>query len=357
VRLVAVERLHIVTARLFRPAFVALSSLAMVLVLSACTPAPAAVPTAVPAVSLKVVLLPFISFTPLYLGVEDGFFEEQNLHIELVDMTTQLETTPALLSGQVDVTSGNLASGTFNTVARGGQLKIVADKGHIASSGGCADFSVLARNNVVPAGGVTAAVLRGRKLAVVPGSWQAYYADRALVEIGLKLEDLETINTPAAQVIEALASGQVDMSAIAEPWVTRIANNGNQPVLGPVQRLIPEAQYSTLIFGSKLLGPNGDVGNRFMLAFLKAVRRYNAEGRSDRVVQIVSKYTKLDVATLQSICWPSFRGDGALNIPSMIDFQKWAVAHGLIETPVTPEQFSDPSFLKYANDRLGPAPR
>jgi hypothetical protein len=39
----------------------------------------------------------------------------------------------------------------------------------------------------------------------------------------------------------------------------------------------------------------------------------------------------------------------------VLDFQNWAVAHGLIETPVGAEQFSDPGFLKYANEKLGSA--
>jgi hypothetical protein len=54
-----------------------------------------------------------------------------------------------------------------------------------------------------------------------------------------------------------------------------------------------------LVYGAKLLGQNADVGNRFMVGFLKAVRYYNEEGRTERILQIVSKYTQLDRNTLQ----------------------------------------------------------
>src|SRR5262245_41765690 len=84
------------------------------LVVGACAPAtPAAQPTAAPPptlssqpVSLKVVILPFISFAPYWIAQDDGYFKEQGLDVELVDMTNQQDTLPAMLGGQVDVTSG-----------------------------------------------------------------------------------------------------------------------------------------------------------------------------------------------------------------------------------------------------------
>src|SRR5262245_28002184 len=84
----------------------------LLFVLSACaqvTPAaPAAtVPQTTPAsastqpVDLKVVILPFISFAPYWIAQDDGYFTEQGLNVEFVDMTQQQDTLPAMLGGQV----------------------------------------------------------------------------------------------------------------------------------------------------------------------------------------------------------------------------------------------------------------
>src|SRR5690349_11814020 len=77
---------------------------------SAATPPASTVPaSAVPATetkaTVKVAMLPFISFAPFYIAQEEGFFAEQGLNVELVNITLQQDVVPALASGQVDVAS------------------------------------------------------------------------------------------------------------------------------------------------------------------------------------------------------------------------------------------------------------
>ena len=96
---------------------------------------------------------------------------------------------------------------------------------------------------------------------------------------------------------------------------------------------------------------NPDAGRRFMVAYLKAVRQYN-QGKTERNLEILAKYTKLDKELLTEACWPSFRSNGRINVRSILEFQDWAVKAGLLDNRVTVDQFWNPGFIEHANKIL-----
>src|SRR3989304_989939 len=60
-------------------------------------------PTAQP-IHLKVGVFNYISWAPLFIAYEEGYFSEQGLDVELIDFGSQsTEFIPALLSKQLDI--------------------------------------------------------------------------------------------------------------------------------------------------------------------------------------------------------------------------------------------------------------
>lgn len=332
----------------------------LVLFFAACAPiTPVAQPTAAgqptiaQPVALKVVILPFISFAPYWIAQEDGYFAEQGLQVELIDMTNQSDTLPAMLGGQVDVTSGQVYAAMFNAAAKDSGVKIVADKGYI-SPDACENIAVIGAKGHFDAGDLQAEQLDGSRLSIVPGSWNEYYLDKLLAS--LNLTDTTASNTilGSPSALEALNAGQIDITVQNEPWVTRMTDAGHVRLTPGISKLMPNSESAVMLYGPKLLGDNADVGDRFMLAYLKAVRAFN-EGKTDHNIAILNKYTKLPAELLQKMCWPSLHPDGAINTESVMDFQKWAVEKGLVATPATAEQLFDTSFAQHASQELGPA--
>jgi len=301
--------------------------------------------------TVKVAILPFISFAPFLIAQEEGFFKEQGLNVEFVRFTTQNELIPALTAGQIDVAAGLLSAGLFNTIVKGGAIKIVADKGYIDPAG-CANIALVARKDLATAGGaMTGDQLRNLKVAHVRGSWLDYYATKVLATVGLTLDDLQVITLPSPSVPEAMNTKQIDLVLNNEPWITRLLQNGHVAILTPVQQLLPDSQSAVTLYGPGLL-KNPDAGNRFMVAYLKAVRQYNA-GKTDRNIAILAKEIKLDPALLKAMCWPTLRDDGSINTASVQDFQSWSIAGKLIDEPVPEATYWDGSFIAYANKQLG----
>jgi NitT/TauT family transport system substrate-binding protein len=320
------------------------------LLLQACTntaPEQPATPGTMEVVKLQVVSQPFITFVPFFIALEEGYFAEQGLEVELVNMTVSQEVLPALSSGQVDVSSGLLSSGILNAIARGGNFRIVADKGYIDPQG-CENYALVARRDLVEAGAFASATdLRGHTVDVVPATWLEFYLARLLEEEGLSLKDVQTTDLAPPTEPEAFEQRTMALTINSEPWVTRFRKAGHMPVLTPASELLPDTEAAVVMFGPTLMGENADVGNRFMIAYLKAVRQYN-DGKTARNIELVSQFTNLDLGLLKEMCWPTLRSDGELNVQGVLDFQTWAVEVGYLDEVVPAEQFWDGNFVAHA---------
>jgi NitT/TauT family transport system substrate-binding protein len=306
-------------------------------------------------VKLTVVTQPFITFVPFYIAQQEGYYAEQGLEVEFVNFVTNQEILPALSSGQVDVSSGLLSSGMLTAMARGGNFKIVADKGYIDPAQ-CDNYVMIARKDLVEAGAFqNVADLKGHTVDVVPATWQEYYLAELLETGGLTLKDIQMTDLPPPAEPEAFEKKAMELSIISEPWIIRFREAGHSPVFAPPSKLVPDTEAAVILYGPTLLGENADLGNRFMVAYLKAVRQYN-EGKTPRNVELVAQFTELDPALLETMCWPTLRSGGELNVQSVLDFQQWAIDAGYLDTSVSPEQFWDGSFVTHANAELDQTP-
>jgi NitT/TauT family transport system substrate-binding protein len=104
-----------------------------------------------PLVTIKVAMLPYISFAPFYIAQDEGYFAQQGLKVELVNLADQVDIIPALSSGQVDVSSGLISAGVLNTIAQGSKIQIVADKGYIAPKA-CDTYALVASRGLIQFG-------------------------------------------------------------------------------------------------------------------------------------------------------------------------------------------------------------
>jgi NitT/TauT family transport system substrate-binding protein len=301
---------------------------------------------------LKVLLLPFLSFAPLFIAEEEGYFGEQGLEVEFVRLEKGAHAIPALVRGDLDVAGGGVSISTLNAMAQGSDIKYVADKGHAATDE-CAFTALVARRELVEAGGLdTTDQLRGLRVAVDPVNFEGYYVEKLLNSNGLAFDDIEVVAMPESVLPDAFVEGTVDLATSGEPWVTRIVQAGNAVTWSSLREVEPEFQFAGILYGPNLLNKHVDVGRRFMVAYLKAVQRYN-QGKTARNLDILTEYTGLDPELVEQACWPAFRDDGSINVPSILDFQAWAVEKGHLTSQVTEEQIWDSSFVEHANEVLG----
>ena len=299
-------------------------------------------------VHLKVLFVRFLSFAPLAIAEAEGYFRAQGLEVEPVSLTGSHEATPPLIRGELDVVTGLIKIGDFNAIARGASLRLVADKGHF-EAGPCVPMAFVARRGFLDGSGPDGGErLKGARVAVSRSatsstSWRRCSAGRAS-----GWSDVNLARIHEAMVAEAIANGSLDIGVLAEPNLTRTLKSGKTVLWKSLQEILPEGQLAAVYFGPGLLERNRDAGRRFMVAYLQGVRQYN-RGKTPRNLDILVAATGLDRELLKEACWQPIRGDGRINVESVLDFQRWAVRRGALDAVVPPERFWDPSFVEEAN--------
>lgn len=97
---------------------------------------------------MKVVSSPYLSYAPFSIAEEEGYFSEQGLQIEFIKMIDASKTIPFLIKGNLDVMADMILPSQLNAIARGAGIKIVADKGYLASTG-CTYMALMARRTLI----------------------------------------------------------------------------------------------------------------------------------------------------------------------------------------------------------------
>lgn len=304
-------------------------------------------------IPLKLSAAPFLSYAPIYIALEEGFFAEEGLDIELVQFTRAADAVPALAQGQIDVMGVNVTSSTMNVIARDAQIRLVASMAQKVNTG-CAFNALVLRHGtaVDDAEELTAEILQSLRYYVNPTVITAQGLDIMLQSYGLSLGDITIVDLPGnAAVLDPLQQGTVDVVSLTEPWVTRALTTGAADVWWDQEDIMPGSQSSVIAFGPSLLGGDSEAGERFMVAYLRAVRQL-AEGKTERNLEILEQSMELERDFLLEVCWPYIPADGSVLVDSLEDFSVWAAERDYIDNPLTGDMFWDSSFIDHANQVL-----
>ncbi|NSW52392.1 MAG: ABC transporter substrate-binding protein [Anaerolineae bacterium] len=305
-------------------------------------------------VSLVIGISPYISNTVFWIAEAEGYFEEQGLDVEFLTLKNTSEIMPLLLDGEIDLAAPGLSAAFFNAVARDGDVRIILPLTDFTVKE-CPTIAFLARTEDIDADRYADAaswldakmVISVNGLTTTPG----FILANVLAPAGISVDEvsIENVDLPAQE--EALRSGQVDIVYAIEPWITRMTAAGDIGVLTPAEQYAPDLTSSVVVAGAKVLD-NPEIGERFAIAYLKAVRQY-MEGPTDRNVALAVELTGLDEGLVRSLCWSSASPDGLMNMDSVMTYQQWLMDRGLLDEVLDAEDFYEPAFVEAALKALG----
>ncbi|MBI3158386.1 MAG: ABC transporter substrate-binding protein [Chloroflexi bacterium] len=290
---------------------------------------------------------------PLYIALEEGYFAEQNIIVEFTEFERTNDMLPLLATGDLDVATGSLNSSLFNLVAQEPGVKIAADKGK-AVPGTCVSNAVIARRDLIESGAFEDAQ---RVLSLVyslsPTTPTSYIMDSWLRQKhGLSLADLNFNLLPQAAVIDAFNTGAIDAAVVVEPTLSQVLQATDTEIFLSYEGYLDNISSGLVIYGTGLVVENREVGQRFMVAFLKGVRQY-LEGPTDRNLEIASAVFGFEPEFLRTICWQSMDPNGRIDYTATLPWQEWEVAADRIDRIVTEAELWDPAFVEYAVSVLG----
>jgi NitT/TauT family transport system substrate-binding protein len=303
-----------------------------------------------------------ISDAALFVAEQKGYFKEQGIKLKLITLESGAKMVAPLGTGELEVAAGATSAGLFNAIARGIEIKIVADKG--SSIPGASYMPVIVRRELVDSGKVKSARdLKGLKVAEAgQGGSPASTLNETLKKGGLRYADVVHIqNMGYPQHVAALANGAIDASVTAEPALTKALDEGVAVRL-PGEEPYPGQQISVLLYGGDFIKKQPDVARKFMIAYLKGARDYNdalksghlAGPNADEVVSILAQFTHVkDPVLIRKMTASGCNPNGWVNRASLNKDLQFFQEAGFLEGTVTVDQAVDDSFVDGAVKVLG----
>ena len=315
----------------------------------AITQAPIPTPTYEP-VTLKFNAAKLPSYAPIYLAEEAGYFSQYGISLEPISFNRANEAIPLLASGDLDFYAGALNTGLLNVLGQSQDIKVVADRGSVIP-GGCTYQAILVRKDLFEGGAITKPEdLKGQIVASSTAGPAGFLLSSYLAQSGLTLDDVQISDIPTGSYVDGFANKSIAAIVTTELHVTRLLNAGNAVVLARLEDF-GAFQLSVLAFGKNLIIDKPEVGARFLAAYLLGVKKYN-EGKTDENIRLLAEATGEDPELLRAACWIPIKLDGTINFASVNAFQQWSIQQKQLDNPISEEQFWDPSFLEDANDLL-----
>jgi NitT/TauT family transport system substrate-binding protein len=327
-------------------------------------PAPAkAGPSWVPALPplaqetvVKVGMKEVVSDGGVLIGMAKGYYKDLGIRIEPVQFNTGQEMINALAAGQLDVGATVTASGLFNAMSRDIPVKIVADKGvNVAGKG---YYRLVVRKDL--AGQIKDfADLRGRKIAIVgTASLDEIALDRVLNKGGMTTGDVDLqVIRSFPDMLVSLGNKSIDAAMLIEPFVAvGVAKGILDPWKDPAE-YDPDAQTALLVFGTSMT-TRPEVANRFMTAYVKALRDYNDAFFKNRgkaeIIAILCKYSVVkDPAMYEKMLPVGLNPDGYLRLKGVEMDLAWYKQRNLLKADIKLQDAVDHRYVDFAVKVLG----
>lgn len=294
---------------------------------------------------------PFISYAPIFIALEKGMFGEQQLEVKVESFVSAQKMMAPVAAGQLDVVGGALSAGFYNSVAKGLKMKIVADKGRWSEGHGITQIMV--RKDLYDSGEITKiADLKGRKLInTAPLNGAGYLLVLALEHAGIPYDHSKVAYLGMPQIFQGMQTKAVEAGICVEPWCSRAVRENVAKVLVRGDELPKgrDFQIAYIIYTDKFISENREAAQRFMNAYMKAVRFYHSTGeQSDTVAAIISKHTKVPAELVKAAAPTGIASDGKPNMKSVAQFQDWLYENGFVKQKLNIDDLWDGSFVAKA---------
>ncbi len=300
---------------------------------------------------LRVGLIPRFTLAPLYLADELGFFREAGLEVEFRQVQGTVQMLPPLVGGGLEVSFNMASAGLVNAVLKGARLRIVASR-EVAVPGCGTGGAIFAHRRAFPQGLRDLRQLKGKRVAIgEPAGLTAFFLDQILGSAGMSTHDVEVVAMRRQEAAAALIGGKLD--AISAADFDKDLDLVSADVIRSVTLadVLPNCQYSFVLFGPALLDGDPEIGTRFLEAYLRGVREFRS-GTTPRALESLALASHTSPAQARAACRDFVTADGRVDLSSIQRFVDWAAKRGFTPQAVDASQLIETRFIEAALHRL-----
>ncbi|MGO1849116.1 ABC transporter substrate-binding protein [Microbacterium sp.] len=250
---------------------------------------------------------------PLYLGIEDGIFEEHGLDVEVVHQSDIAAIISGTASGQYDfgsATAVHVINANLNDI----EIRAVSTvNGRTQPDEGPEAGNTLLAG---PDSGIAStADLAGKTVAVLGlASLNTFtlfeLADRA----GVDPSSITLVQIPFGQMPAALASGDVDAAVIQSPFTAEAMADGSTLIAKPNAEVFPDMAILFFNTTQSYIDSNPEVVQSFSDAMLEA--QAAAAANVERAQQTLVTYLDLTEEAARESAWTT-KGDKRVELEGL----------------------------------------
>ena len=274
---------------------------------------------------LTVGVIPIADVAPLYLGIKQGFFEEQNLEIEPQLAEGGAAIAPAVLSGDFQIGFSNTVS---LLIAASKELPVtIISQGVL---GGKTEEEAWADLLVLKDGPIKEPKdLEGKTIAVNTLSNICEVTIRkSLSDMGVDDSTLKWAEVPFPDMNAALEAERVDGACVVEPFVSQ-GKAGKAVGIDPFYvNTAPDLTVATYFTSKQYAAENPEIVEAFVTAMEQSLDY--AQQNPDAVRQILLEYTQIPPEAVENIKLPQWRQDITTDTVELLS--QLSLEYGLIES-------------------------
>ena len=172
---------------------------------------------------LRIGYLPIAAELPLFVAIEEGYFEDAGIKFELQRFASSNEMGNAATADRIDVLAGSASNVIFDIGHVSGKKHLVFCINPYSNTPGHVTDHLLVRKG----SGITELEqLKGKKVASFPGSVNRIFCYLILEKYGVPRDSYEYIELLPKDWQPALQGGRVDAVSALEPLASQIIKDG-----------------------------------------------------------------------------------------------------------------------------------
>jgi NitT/TauT family transport system substrate-binding protein len=250
---------------------------------------------------VRVSIIPINDVAPLFAAINNGYFRELGLEVDTTPSTGGATGIPGLVGGSFDIAYGNVVS-VLLASQQGLDLRVIAPGTKLMDKE-TDTTPILAR---IDSGIKSGKDLEGKTFAVNTRNNVIWLYARTWVKAtGGDPDKVIFKEIPFPQVEDALRQGRVDAAFLVAPFSIIAIQKGGLVVLAyPYTELQLGVDVGQWITTGKSLADKPETMKKFVAGLRKGAEWYNANRKSDTLLQIITGYSKADASILKSIALP-----------------------------------------------------
>ncbi|QVQ51213.1 ABC transporter substrate-binding protein [Spiractinospora alimapuensis] len=277
--------------------------------------------------SIRIGVVPTASFAPLYIAMEEGYFEERGIDVELDIMQNAAAVAPSVLNGQLQIGTA-ATSPFFAAVEKGIPVRALASSS--LNSVEEDDETAL----VIPTGSDVErpADLEGRTVAVnALAALPHVAAGQVIRDDGGDPDAVTFVSMAFPDMVSALSSGRVDAAAMTEPFLSQGEGTEHERLTGLYSQAFSPETTTTLYFTAQ---PFIDVNPELVDDFTLAIHQAGEHAREDPelVAEVLVTHGGMDPQDAAGMRLPSYGSE--LSTDSLRSVADVMAANGFLEQQI-----------------------